>query len=425
METLTNLEQQLNHPRKEKRLEALRAIKAGINNGEFPKTEAGTDVNNHIHTTYSFSPYSPSMAVYMAYRAGLYTAGIMDHDSVSGGEEFVEAAGIMGILGTVGVECRVHMTDTVLGNRRYNNPDQTGVAYMALHGIPHQNIAKAAAFFAPYSKERDKRNRKMTDAINKIMMPFAVAIDYDKDVVPLSMQSEGGSVTERHLLYALSLRVIERLGKGQPVVDLLSKMGIALPEKIKGFLLDESNPMYDYDLLGALKSSLVEQFYIDAEAECPKVSEVIALSKEIGAISAYAYLGDVGQSVTGDKKTQCFEDSYLEELFLFLSTMGFNAVTYMPSRNTPEQLTRLRALCEEYGLFQISGEDINSPRQSFICMAQRAPEFANLYDSTMALIGHEQAATKDISLAMFGQEAVKTRPALADRIKYYKDCVGE
>ena len=41
----------------------------------------------------------------------------------------------------------------------------------------------------------------------------------------------------------------------------------------------------------------------------------------------------------------------------------------MPTRNTMEQLTRLRRLCDENGLFQVSGEDINSPRQSFIIRA--------------------------------------------------------
>ena len=47
---------------------------------------------------------------------------------------------------------------------------------------------------------------------------------------------------------------------------------------------------------------IVEKIYIDATDECPDVREVIAFSKNIGAIPAYAYLGDVGDSVTGDKK---------------------------------------------------------------------------------------------------------------------------
>ena len=40
------------------------------------------DVNNHIHTTYSFSPYSPTAAVYFARAAGLCTCGLMDRRKV-------------------------------------------------------------------------------------------------------------------------------------------------------------------------------------------------------------------------------------------------------------------------------------------------------------------------------------------------------
>ena len=64
------------------------------------------DANNHIHTIYSFSPYSPTKAAYMAYKAGLTSAGIMDHDSLSGVEEFKEACRILGLGSTCGVEVR-------------------------------------------------------------------------------------------------------------------------------------------------------------------------------------------------------------------------------------------------------------------------------------------------------------------------------
>lgn len=62
----------------------------------------------------------------------------------------------------------------------------------------------------------------------------------------------------------------------------------------------------------------------------------------------------------------------------------------MPTRNTPEQLARLRRLCEENGLFQVSGEDINSPRQSFVIRAMENPLFSNLIDATWKLIQHEK-----------------------------------
>jgi hypothetical protein len=55
-----------------------------------PAPVVGRDVNNHIHTTYSFSPYNPTAAVYMAWQNGLKTAGIIDHDSVSGARSLAE-----------------------------------------------------------------------------------------------------------------------------------------------------------------------------------------------------------------------------------------------------------------------------------------------------------------------------------------------
>ncbi|MBR7063110.1 MAG: PHP domain-containing protein [Clostridia bacterium] len=384
------------------RLEALRGLKRMIDAGEIPAPVSGEDVNNHIHTTYSFSPYSPTKAVWMAYNAGLKTAGIMDHDSLSGAREFIEAAKIVGILSTIGVECRASMKDTPIFDRRINNPDQNGVAYMALHGVPHQNIDEVIDFFKPYSAARNERNRKMVANINALTEHVGIVLDFDRDVVPLSNSFLGGSVTERHLLFALAKKITARFGKGAAVVDFLENdLRIGISAKVKGFLLDETNDVYEYDLLGALKSNMVEKFYIDADAECPPVREVLALGRRIGAISAYAYLGDVGDSVTGDKRTQKFEDSYIGLLFDTIKGLGFNAVTYMPSRNTMDQLRRVRSMCDLYGLFQISGEDINSPRQKFICEAQRNPEFSNLHDATLRLIRHEAEATEDITKAMF------------------------
>jgi hypothetical protein len=412
----------LNNPLREQRLAAAREVGAALKSGDLPKVDPGRDVNHHVHTTYSFSPYSPSCAVYKAYEAGLKTVGIVDHDSVSGAREFLEAADAIGILPTVGCECRVDMTATRLGMRRCNNPDQEGVAYVALHGIPHQMIDEVDKFFAPLRKYREDRDRKMTDRINTIMKSYSVALDYDRDVRPLSMAAEGGSVTERHLLFALAKKLMERFGMGQKLVDFLEKdMGETVPAKIRGYLLDGGNVNYAYDLLGFLKSGLISEVYIPASDECPPVADYIALAKRTGAIAAYAYLGDVGDSVTGDKKAQKFEDDWLPELFEMLDETGFDAVTYMPSRNTKEQLRRVRGLCKEHGLFQISGEDINSPRQSFVCLAQRDPEYADLYDSTFALIGSEQRATAAGSpdAAMFSEASKAQWPDLAARVKVF------
>lgn len=396
--------EKLNAETKDERLAALREIKALTDKGELPTPEKTSFVNNHIHTIYSFSPYSPTKALYMAWQNGLGTAGIMDHDSVSGAREFIEAGEIIGMPVTVGAECRVSMKDTALSGKRINNPDQISVAYVAIHGIPHQMLDKFDTFFEKYRRLRNLRNIKMCRRINEVMAPYGVAIDFKADVLPLSSSWEGGSVTERHVLFALTKKLTTRFPVPSDLLAFLENdMKLALSAKVRDQIANgEKTPeFYEYDILGALKSNLVEKIYVDATDECPDVTEYIALCRETGAISAYAYLGDVGDSVTGDKKAQKFEDDYIDLLISELKRLGFNAITYMPSRNTRAQLERIMKLCRDNGFFEISGEDINSPRQSFICKAMEDPMFAHLTDATYALIEHERAASEDVTKAMF------------------------
>ncbi len=399
---------------------ALEALKKMV--AQEPKPVTGRDVNNHIHTTYSFSPYSPTAAVWFAREAGLCTCGLMDHDSIAGAEEFLAAADVAGMAATIGMECRASFAGTPFGDRKLNNPDQSGVLYMTLHGVPHNRAAELNEAFAPYRAKRNDRNRRMVEAINGMMGRYGVTIDFDRDVLPLSNYAKGGTVTERHLSSALAYRMLDVIGSGEKLIAFIkNELQLPISGKIEGYLLDENNSHRMYDLLGWIKSQLIARFYIDATDELPTVREALDLSERIGAISAAAYLGDVGDSVTGDKRAQKFEDDFLDELIAYYAELGFRAVTYMPSRNTKAQLTRLRALCEKHNLFQISGEDINSPRQSFVCEAQRDPAFANLYEATWALIAHEWRATEDPDDGLFSEKSIRRWPNLNDRVRAFAE----
>ena len=202
---------------------------------------------------------------------------------------------------------------------------------------------------------------------------------------------------------------------------LQNNMQLKIPLKNQNLLKEPDNPFYEYDLLGILKSNLVKHFYIDAKDECPEVGEVIRFTENIGAILAYSYLGDIEESVTGDKKKQKFEDEYIDELFEELHNLGFKALTYMPARNSLIQLQKVKKLCSKYGFLEISGEDINNPRQSFICNALFSPEFKNLIDTTWAVIGHENAVTEDYDKGFFSPSIIKRYPDIKNRIEYFKD----
>jgi predicted metal-dependent phosphoesterase TrpH len=410
----------LNDRDPKKRLNNLESI-LKRESGKLVRKQLDYYINNHIHTTFSFSYYTPVMSMWMSSRYGLQIAGIMDHNTISGAREFMLAGKIAGIPTTKGVECRADFSKTLLKGRFINNPDQRSIAYVAIHGISDCQIDRINSFFAKYRRERNKRNILMVQRLNEILEPVSLSLDFYHDVLSLSYAQYGGTVTERHILFVLARKIMTRFSKGREVIEFLqNKLKIKISNRNLTYLEDKKNDFYAYDILNVLKSNLVEKFYIDATTECPDVKDVLTLADETGSISAYSYLGDITESVTGDKKAQNFEDAYLELLFDVIKELGFKAVTYMPTRNSITQIKRVQCLCKKYGFFQISGEDINSPRQSFICENLKNQDLHNLVDAAWALIGHEKRVEEDLGEGLFSRKMIKKYPDLNERVQVFK-----
>ena len=411
----------LNDPLRANRLAALQQIADG---GQAKTLHGPTtvEVNNHVHTIYSFSPYAPAMAAQQAAKAGLQAVGIMDHDSVSGCAEMLMAGKCLEIATTCGFEVRVNATGTALEGRKINNPVSMYLLYMAVHGLPATQFERAKAFLADISRERNLRNRAQVERLNVRLIKMGLqALDFEREVAAISCAAEGGSITERHILYALARRISESMGRGQPLIMFLrDQLGLELPANLREFLTDDHNPHFLYDLLGVLKSSFLPTFFIQPNAqECPPVSEVVKLALAMQAIPAYAYLGDVTESPTCDKKAENFGDEYLDLLIGELGRLGFRAVTYMPPRNTLAQLTRVQRLCQQHKLMEISGVDINSSRQAFSCPILLKPEFAHLVEATWALIAHEKLATLKPEHGLFHPHNPLAAQPLPERLRAY------
>ena len=421
-EEIIKYKELLNDIKLEKRIGNLKSILKEEKIKQFSRKRIDYYINSHIHTTFSFSYYTPTMSIWMAFRSGLQTAGIMDHDTISGAREFMIAGKIAGIPTTKGVECRADFSKTLLKGRSINNHDQKSIAYIAIHGVPDNQIDRINSFFAPYREERNKRNTLMVQRLNEIIKNFSLSLDFYQDVLPLSYFLQGGTVTERHILLALAYKILAKFSKGRDVcIDfLIKKLKIDISKKNLSYLEDKKNYFYAYDILNVLKSS-IELFYINATTECTNVNDVIALADETGSIPTYCYLGDVTESVTGDKKDQKFEDDYIELLFNVIKELGFKAVAYMPTRNSINQIKRIQELCKKFGFFQINGEDINSPRQSFICEILKTNELHNIVDSAWALIGHERRVKEDLNEGLFSRKMIKKYPDLNKRIEIFKN----
>jgi hypothetical protein len=404
---------------RDERLGALRALET-----ESPERTGGDagEINNHIHTIYSFSPYTPSMAALESRNAGLLAAGSVDHDSLAAAEEMLAACEILGIGGCTGFEVRVSFKSGPFADRKINNPDSEGIVYMTVQGIPRQRRGQVGEFLRPVREERLKRTRAMTEAANGILREGGLAlIDFKADIEEKSQFAGGGEITERHLLAAAAEKFIQKYGKGPALAGALrEKLGLELPVKIRDFLSDPGNPHYIYDILGVLKSGFLPRIFIQpGEKECIPAGTVTDFAASIGAIPAYAYLGDVKESPTGDKKAERFVDAFLDELFEELSRLGYRALTYMPPRNSDEQLARVRRLCKERGFMEISGVDINSSRQSFNCPEVLRPQFRRLIGTTWALVAHERLSSVDASLGLFSPENPLAAETLEKRLALY------
>lgn len=393
-----------------------RADAAGLRSGRF-----GADVNNHVHTRYSFSPYAPAHVAYQARRAGLRVVGSVDHDSIGAAAELRDAARALGMGATVGAELRVSLAETPFADRMINNPDMRGNAYMVLHAVPAVSWDALGAWLSSRVAAREQRNRRQVALLNREVGALFGELDYERDVRPISWVARGGSVTERHILYALAMRALQVESDAVGLTRLIEQaVGQRLSPQIAARVADPANPHRSYDILGAFKSSLVPKIFIEPDrTECAPLAEAVDLAQRLGAIPAYAYLGDIETSATGDKRAQRFEDAYLDELVAYLETTGVRAITYMPPRNSAAQLERVQDLCRRHRLLEISGVDINSSRQSFLCPEARAPQFRHLVESTWALVGHEIASDGDPAAGLFGSAAPVARAPLAERVAHF------
>ena len=399
-----------------------RALKHAIisRSADFP--ELTEEVNNHVHTKYSYSPYSPIYAAYSARAAGLRAVGSVDHDSIGAAFEMAEACRVLGIASTTGCELRVSFAGTRLEGRKINNPDTDTIAYIVFHGVPRTRIGEVSRFLEPIRAARFDRNRHQVDKLNSEFTRVGLPpVSFESDVYPSSWARAGGSITERHILEAATRAVMKAFPRPEAVMAFLTEsLGVELNDTIRGYLAAENNPHRVYDLLGVLKSSFLPRFYVEPDdAECISVRRAVEFANSVGAIPAYAYLGDVAESPTGDKKAESFEDEYLELLFDEITSLGFKAVTYMPPRNTPAQLERVMRLCASHKLLEISGVDINSSRQSFTCSEVMLPEYRHLIDATWALIAHEKLSASDPRQGLFSKKTTQSIPDLVERVAEY------
>lgn len=169
-------------------------------------------VNMHMHSFFSYNTagYSPSRLAWEAWRGGLYAAGLCDFDVLDGQEEFLEAGLMLGLRATANLETRAYVREFAAGD--INSPGEAGVAYVMGAGFASPVLpgSPQAGPLAALRRQASDRNRALVGRINARLPD--IALDYDRDVVPLS---PGACPTERHIVRAYRLKAEAQFGQGE------------------------------------------------------------------------------------------------------------------------------------------------------------------------------------------------------------------
>jgi len=339
---IESLEKQLDSFDSAQRRAALRALLQAA--PALPKP--GTDINLHSHTFFSYNAYgySPSKFAWLARKAGLAVAGVVDFDVLDALEEFLEAGQLAGLKTCVSLESRVFVPE--FATRVINSPGEPGIAY-------HMGVGFTRAVKNPFLDEMraaaSQRTRDLLARVNAFLRP--VELDFEKEVAPLT---PNGNATERHLCEAFERKAAQVFpDAAQLAAFWKEKLGEAAPAGVKLHNLIRSKTM---------KKGGVG-YVQPGQGSFPLMADMNRFVLESGAIPTLAWLDG---TTDGEKR--------MEELFEVGRASGVAALNIIPDRNyTPgvkdqklQNLYDVVALAEKNHFPIIVGTEMNAAGNKFV-----------------------------------------------------------
>jgi hypothetical protein len=353
--SIEKLEQSLDSFNLADREKVLSELIKRVKDGEIALPQPTSQVNMHYHTFFSYNcrGYSPSKIAWLARKSGLAAAAVVDFDVLDAHDEFLNTAKKLGLKGSSGLETRVFIPE--FADKVINSPGEPGIAYHVGIGFPKAKLnGQQQKFLHNLRETAQKRNKELTDRVNKFLKP--VELNYQKDVLGLT---PSGNPTERHICFAYAQRAKEIFGKKQGLVDFWSeKLGV----DAKTLELPEGRNLLDIIRAKTMKRGGIG--YIEPDrGSFPLMADTNKFFLEAGAVPTVAWLDGTS---AGEKE--------IERLLQVAINSGAAALNIIPDRNykpgvKDEKLKNLYEVimvAENLDLPLIAGTEMNSPGQKFI-----------------------------------------------------------
>ena len=352
---IEELESKLDSFNLSERKQALANLCEKIRTGEIELPDAGSDVNLHCHTFFSYNSYgySPSKFAWLARKSGLAVAGVVDFDVLDALEEFLAAAGMLGLKACAGLETRVFVPE--FADKVINSPGEPGISYHMGVGFPSSQVPAAQEdFLVSLRVTAQKRNQELMGRVNKYLSP--VDLDYQRDVLVLTPSC---NATERHMCLAYARKAESLFPDSKALADFWSKK---LGVKIDQSMLPEGR-----DLLNTIRGKTMKRggvgYVQPGKGSFPMMADTNHFILSAGAIPTLTWLDG-----TSDGERE------IERLIEVGMSTGAAAINIIPDRNyTPgnqdekvKNLYHVVELAEKLHLPVVVGTEMNSPGQKFV-----------------------------------------------------------
>ena len=358
-------------------------IKALVNDSSVDSKPV--DVNNHIHTPYSFSAFKNiSQAVDMAVEESVKVLGINDFFVTQGYEEFDQTCTSKRIYPIFNVEFIGLHKEFQSQGLRINDPNNPGRIYLSGKGLKKEyilsdtNQKKFDLLIESSQNQVKEMIAKLNSWLNKLSSPFnltyeGVKSNYAKELV-----------RERHIASSLRNAIestIETIEEQAHFYELLfetpAKSDISKPSAI------------EEEIRGKLLKVGGKAFVIEDEKAFLSPNEIKSIITDAGGMITYPLLLDDKNGNYTD-----FEDGK-EELYNKLIELGIYNIELIPGRNSLEALSDYSKYFFNKGFTVSYGTEHNSPELIPLKVSCRngvelSDELIDLnYKSTCVIAAHQ------------------------------------
>ena len=359
------------------------------------------EVNLNIHTNYSFSPYSPSLAAYMAYKSGVKVACACDYGTEFANEEFIGACNTLGISALNGFE--VTLFD--------ENKKERLVSFYAL---TPQCMQEFKPLLVTFREQCIQRAKIVCEKINKKLRKYDMSLSFEKDVYKYVKGKNGTTLTLKHVYMATAVKLEQKFGKGRKLAEFLrTTLCLDILEGEYNLLCDANDPFYRYDLISALRHNFGS---VEAGLTPPALAEYLAIAKKHGAAVAYEYNAPNNwlKNQTESEQTLCDFECEIENA----KKMGFNVICISAKNLSASMIIDFIKAIEKREMLAVFSEKTEYPRNHFGCVAPNSCR-SYLEKCAYALLGSEISMRINAEDGLFSKKSIKKCPDFKNRLALF------